>query len=287
MAIQWYPGHMAKAKRQVSEQLKKVDVVFELVDARIPYSSRNPMIDDVIKQKPRVVILNKKDMTNLKELEKWETYFKDEGFYSVAVDAKHGKNLKNVEVEAIKATQEKFDREKAKGLKPRAIRAMILGIPNVGKSTLINKLAKRSIAETGNKPGVTKQQQWIKVGKSLQLLDTPGILWPKFEDEEVGKKLSLTGAIKDSIVHLDEVAIYGLNFMIKHDVSALKKHYNIDTHEDAEILDWFDAIGRRRGLLQKGNEVDYESVIELIINDMRNAKIGTYCFDILKEMKSE
>ncbi|MCG8933921.1 ribosome biogenesis GTPase YlqF, partial [Staphylococcus epidermidis] len=284
---QWYPGHMAKAKRQVSEQLKKVDVVFELVDARIPYSSRNPMIDDVIKQKPRVVILNKKDMTNLKELEKWEIYFKNEGFYPVAVDAKHGKNLKNVEVEAIKATQEKFDREKAKGLKPRAIRAMIVGIPNVGKSTLINKLAKRSIAETGNKPGVTKQQQWIKVGKSLQLLDTPGILWPKFEDEEVGKKLSLTGAIKDSIVHLDEVAIYGLNFMIKHDVSALKRHYNIDTHEDAEILDWFDAIGRRRGLLQKGNEVDYESVIELIINDMRNAKIGTYCFDILKEMKSE
>ena len=287
MAIQWYPGHMAKAKRQVSEQLKKVDVVFELVDARIPYSSRNPMIDDVIKQKPRVVILNKKDMTNLKELEKWEIYFKNEGFYPVAVDAKHGKNLKNVEVEAIKATQEKFDREKAKGLKPRAIRAMIVGIPNVGKSTLINKLAKRSIAETGNKPRVTKQQQWIKVGKSLQLLDTPGILWPKFEDEEVGKKLSLTGAIKDSIVHLDEVAIYGLNFMIKHDVSALKRHYNIDTHEDAEILDWFDAIGRRRGLLQKGNEVDYESVIELIINDMRNAKIGTYCFDILKEMKSE
>ena len=287
MAIQWYPGHMAKAKRQVSEQLKKVDVVFELVDARIPYSSRNPMIDDVIKQKPRVVILNKKDMTNLKELEKWEIYFKNEGFYPVAVDAKHGKNLKNVEVEAIKATQEKFDREKAKGLKPRAIRAMIVGIPNVGKSTLINKLAKRSIAETGNKPGVTKQQQWIKVGKSLQLLDTPGILWPKFEDEEVGKKLSLTGAIKASIVHLDEVAIYGLNFMIKHDVSALKRHYNIDTHEDAEILDWFDAIGRRRGLLQKGNEVDYESVIELIINDMRNAKIGTYCFDILKEMKSE
>lgn len=287
MAIQWYPGHMAKAKRQVSEQLKKVDVVFELVDARIPYSSRNPMIDDVIKQKPRVVILNKKDMTNLKELEKWEIYFKNEGFYPVAVDAKHGKNLKNVEVEAIKATQERFDREKAKGLKPRAIRAMIVGIPNVGKSTLINKLAKRSIAETGNKPGVTKQQQWIKVGKSLQLLDTPGILWPKFEDEEVGKKLSLTGAIKDSIVHLDEVAIYGLNFMIKHDVSALKRHYNIDTHEDAEILDWFDAIGRRRGLLQKGNEVDYESVIELIINDMRNAKIGTYCFDILKEMKSE
>ncbi|MBJ7886195.1 ribosome biogenesis GTPase YlqF [Bacillaceae bacterium HSR45] len=287
MAIQWYPGHMAKAKREVSEQLKKVDLVFELVDARIPYSSRNPMIDEVIKQKPRVVILNKKDMTNLKELEKWEQYFEEKGYYPVAVDAKHGKNLKDVEKAAIQATKEKFDREKAKGLRPRAIRAMIVGIPNVGKSTLINKLANRSIAQTGNKPGVTKQQQWIKVGTSLQLLDTPGILWPKFEDEEVGKKLSLTGAIKDSIVHLDEVAIYGLQFMIEKDLEGLKKHYNIDVDEEAGILEWFDAIGRRRGLLQKGNEVDYEAVIELIIYEIRNAKIGTYCFDIYKEMKRD
>ncbi|COD87228.1 ribosome biogenesis GTPase YlqF [Staphylococcus warneri] len=287
MAIQWYPGHMAKAKREVSEQLKKVDVVFELVDARIPYSSRNPMIDEVIKQKPRVVILNKKDMTNLKELEKWEQYFEEKGYYPVAVDAKHGKNLKDVEKAAIQATKEKFDREKAKGLRPRAIRAMIVGIPNVGKSTLINKLANRSIAQTGNKPGVTKQQQWIKVGTSLQLLDTPGILWPKFEDEEVGKKLSLTGAIKDSIVHLDEVAIYVLQFMIEKDLEGLKKHYNIDVDEEAGILEWFDAIGRRRGLLQKGNEVDYEAVIELIIYEIRNAKIGTYCFDIYKEMKCD
>ena len=287
MVIQWYPGHMAKAKREVTEQLKKVDVVFELVDARIPYSSRNPMIDDVIKQKPRVVILNKKDMSNLNEMQKWEHFFTDKGFYPVAVDAKHGKNLKGVENAAIEATKEKFEKEKSKGLKPRAIRAMIVGIPNVGKSTLINKLAKKNIAQTGNKPGVTKQQQWIKVGKALQLLDTPGILWPKFEDETVGKKLSLTGAIKDSIVHLDEVAIYGLQFLIKHDIEGFKKHYNIDVETDAEILDWFDAIGRRRGLLQKGNEVDYEAVIELIINDVRNAKIGTYCFDIYAEMKGD
>ena len=287
MVIQWYPGHMAKAKREVTEQLKKVDVVFELVDARIPYSSRNPMIDDVIKQKPRVVILNKKDMSNLNEMQKWEHFFTDKGFYPVAVDAKHGKNLKGVEYAAIEATKEKFEKEKAKGLKPRAIRAMIVGIPNVGKSTLINKLAKKNIAQTGNKPGVTKQQQWIKVGKALQLLDTPGILWPKFEDETVGKKLSLTGAIKDSIVHLDEVAIYGLHFLIKHDIEGLKNHYNIDVETDAEILEWFDAIGRRRGLLHKGNEVDYEAVIELIINDVRNAKIGTYCFDIYSEMKGD
>ncbi|EOB6993433.1 TPA: ribosome biogenesis GTPase YlqF [Staphylococcus aureus] len=287
MVIQWYPGHMAKAKREVSEQLKKVDVVFELVDARIPYSSRNPMIDEVINQKPRVVILNKKDMSNLNEMSKWEQFFIDKGYYPVSVDAKHGKNLKKVEATAIKATAEKFEREKAKGLKPRAIRAMIVGIPNVGKSTLINKLAKRSIAQTGNKPGVTKQQQWIKVGNALQLLDTPGILWPKFEDEEVGKKLSLTGAIKDSIVHLDEVAIYGLNFLIQHDIERLKAHYKIDVPEYAEILAWFDAIGKKRGLIRRGNEIDYEAVIELIIYDIRNAKIGNYCFDIFKEMTEE
>lgn len=280
MVIQWYPGHMAKAKREVTEQLKKVDVVFELVDARIPYSSRNPMIDEVIQQKPRVVILNKKDMANLNEMTKWEAFFKEKGAIPVAVDAKHGKGLKQVEKAAIQATKDKMEREKAKGLKPRAIRAMIVGIPNVGKSTLINKLANRAIAQTGNKPGVTKQQQWIKVGKSLQLLDTPGILWPKFEDQTVGKKLSLTGAIKDSIVHLDDVAIYGLEFLKNHDYEGLKAHYKIEVEKEAENLEWFDAIGRKRGLLQRGNEVDYEAVIELIVYDIRNAKIGTYCFDL-------
>ncbi|MDL1993807.1 ribosome biogenesis GTPase YlqF [Staphylococcus saprophyticus] len=284
MVIQWYPGHMAKAKREVSEQLKKVDVVFELVDARLPYSSRNPMIDEVIQQKPRVVILNKKDMANLKELEKWESYFKEKGFYPVAIDAKHGKGLKQVEQTAIKATKEKFEKEKQKGLKPRAIRAMIVGIPNVGKSTLINKLANKSIAKTGNTPGVTKQQQWIKVGQSLQLLDTPGILWPKFEDQLVGKKLSVTGAIKDSIVHLDEVAIYALDFMKAHDYDGLIQHYKIDVSKEAENIEWFDAIGRRRGLLRRGNEIDYEAVIDLIIHEVRNAKIGTYTFDIISEM---
>ncbi|SQE48077.1 GTP-binding protein [Staphylococcus hyicus] len=285
LVIQWYPGHMAKAKREVTEQLKKVDVVFELVDARIPYSSRNPMIDEVIQQKPRVVILNKKDMANLNELTKWEAFFKDKGAIPVAVDAKHGKGLKQVEAAAIKATKEKMDREKAKGLKPRAIRAMIVGIPNVGKSTLINKLAHRAIAQTGNKPGVTKQQQWIKVGNSLQLLDTPGILWPKFEDQIVGKKLSLTGAIKDSIVHLDDVAIYGLEFLIEHDYEGLKNHYKVDVDKGAENIAWFDAIGRKRGLLRRGSEIDYEAVIELIVYDIRNAKIGTYCFDLYDAFK--
>ncbi|NWK85679.1 50S ribosome-binding GTPase, partial [Staphylococcus sp. GSSP0090] len=161
---------------------------------------------------------------------------------------------------------------------------MIVGISNVGKSTLINKLANKSIAKTGNTPGVTKQQQWIKVGHSLQLLDTPGILWPKFEDQLVGKKLSVTGAIKDSIVHLDEVAIYALDYMKSHDYEGLIQHYKIDVAKDAENIEWFDAIGRRRGLLRRGNEIDYEAVIDLIIHEVRNAKIGTYTFDIISEM---
>ncbi|TDM34556.1 ribosome biogenesis GTPase YlqF [Macrococcoides canis] len=279
MAIQWFPGHMAKARREVTEQLKLVDVVFELVDARIPYSSRNPMIDEVIKDKPRVVLLNKMDMANLNETKKWMQFFEDKGFYPVLIDSKNGKNLSQVTKAAEIVTQEKFDRMRQKGLRPRAIRAMIVGIPNVGKSTLINRLAKKSIAKTGNMPGVTKKQQWIKVGKTLELLDTPGILWPKFEDQTVGKKLSLTGAIKDSIVHLDEVAIYGISFLQERDLVTFNKHYNIDVTADTPYLEVFDAIGRSRGLKLKGNEIDYESVVELIIRDIRNEKIGKYTFD--------
>ena len=279
MAIQWFPGHMAKARREVTEQLKLVDVVFELVDARIPYSSRNPMIDEVIKDKPRVVLLNKMDMANLNETKKWMSYFEEQGFYPVLIDSKNGKNFSQVTKAAEIVTQEKFERMKQKGLRPRAIRAMIVGIPNVGKSTLINRLAKKSIAKTGNMPGVTKKQQWIKVGKTLELLDTPGILWPKFEDQTVGKKLSLTGAIKDSIVHLDEVAIYGISFLQERDLDTFNKHYNIDVTADTPYIEVFDAIGRSRGLKLKGNEIDYESVVELIIRDIRIEKIGKYTFD--------
>ncbi|RXK18972.1 ribosome biogenesis GTPase YlqF [Macrococcus sp. DPC7161] len=287
MAIQWFPGHMAKARREVTEQLKLVDCVFELVDARIPYSSRNPMIDEVIKDKPRVVLLNKMDMANLQETAKWENFFREKGYVPVLIDSKQGKNLDKVIRAAEEVTKEKFERMKQKGLRPRAIRAMIVGIPNVGKSTLINRLAKKTIAKTGNMPGVTKKQQWIKVGKSLELLDTPGILWPKFEDQLVGKKLSLTGAIKDSIVHLDEVAIYGVQFMQQHDLQKLNQHYNIQVESDTPYIEVFDAIGRSRGLKARGNEIDYEAVVEVIIREIRNNKINRYTFDIKSEMNED
>ena len=287
MAIQWFPGHMAKARREVTEQLKLVDCVFELVDARIPYSSRNPMIDEVIKDKPRVVLLNKMDMANLQETAKWENFFREKGYVPVLIDSKQGKNLDKVIRAAEEVTKEKFERMKQKGLRPRAIRAMIVGIPNVGKSTLINRLAKKTIAKTGNMPGVTKKQQWIKVGKSLELLDTPGILWPKFEDQLVGKKLSLTGAIKDSIVHLDEVAIYGIQFMQQHDLQKLNQHYHIQVESDTPYIEVFDAIGRSRGLKARGNEIDYEAVVEVVIREIRNNKINRYTFDIKSEMNED
>ncbi|TDM04042.1 ribosome biogenesis GTPase YlqF [Macrococcus carouselicus] len=286
MTIQWFPGHMAKARREVTEQLKMVDCVFELLDARIPYSSSNPMISDIIKDKPRVVLLNKMDMADPGETKKWLQHFEAEGVYPVMLDAKNGKNLNMVVKAAEAVTKEKFERLAAKGLRPRAIRAMIVGIPNVGKSTLINRLAKKSIAKTGNTPGVTKKQQWIKVGKTLELLDTPGILWPKFEDQVVGKKLSLTGAIKDSIIHLDEVAIYGLEFIQQYELETLNKHYNIQVEADSPYIDIFDAIGMSRGMKNKGNEIDYESVVELVVREIRNAKVGRYTFDRVKELES-
>ncbi|GGA96766.1 ribosome biogenesis GTPase YlqF [Macrococcus hajekii] len=287
MTIQWFPGHMAKARREVTEQLKMVDCVFELLDARIPYSSSNPMISDIIKDKPRVVLLNKMDMADPRETKKWMQHIEQTGAYPVMIDSKNGKNLNMVVKAAEEVTKEKFERLAAKGLRPRAIRAMIVGIPNVGKSTLINRLAKKTIAKTGNTPGLTKKQQWIKVGKTLELLDTPGILWPKFEDQIVGKKLSLTGAIKDTIVHLDEVAIYGLEYLQQHDINTLNKHYNIQIEADDPYLTIFDQIGLSRGMKNKGNEIDYESVIELVVRDIRNAKIGRYTFDRVEELAAD
>jgi len=215
--IQWFPGHMAKARREVTEKLNLIDIVFELTDARIPYSSRNPMIDEIIKQKPRIVLLNKEDMADPIMTNKWVKYYQEQNITAIPINSQTGDGLKQLIAKTKELTKEKFDKMRAKGIiKPRAIRAMVVGIPNSGKSTLINKLAKKNIAKTGNTPGVTRQQQWIKVGKEIELLDTPGILWPKFEDEQVGMNLALTGAIKDTILNLQDIAVYALQFLEKN-----------------------------------------------------------------------
>ncbi|UII57394.1 ribosome biogenesis GTPase YlqF [Cytobacillus spongiae] len=278
MTIQWFPGHMAKARRQVTEKLKLVDIIFELVDARIPRSSRNPMIDEIIQQKPRLVLLNKADMADKEITKDWIAYFKRHQIPALAINSQDGVGMKEIVAESKLILKEKFDRMKAKGVKPRAIRAMIVGIPNVGKSTLINRLAKKNIAQTGNRPGVTKAQQWIKVGKELELLDTPGILWPKFEDQEVGLKLALTGAIKDTILNLQDITIYGLRFLEKAYPERLQERYKLEGIPD-EIVEVFDQIGKLRGCLMSGGEVDYDKVSELVIREIRTELLGPLTFE--------
>ncbi|RLQ95927.1 ribosome biogenesis GTPase YlqF [Falsibacillus albus] len=278
MTIQWFPGHMAKARREVSEKLKLVDIIYELVDARIPLSSRNPMIEDIIGQKPRLILLTKADMADKEMTRSWIEFFEKSGQKAIAINSQAGTGLHEIVKYSNELLKEKFDRMRAKGLKkPRAIRAMIVGIPNVGKSTLINRLAKKNIAKTGNTPGVTKAQQWIKVGKELELLDTPGILWPKFEDEEVGYRLALTGAIKDTILNLQDIAVYGLKFLEAHYPERLHERYQLA--EGVEVVEMFNKIGSLRGCLMGGGEVDYDKTAELIIRDIRAEKLGPLTFD--------
>lgn len=282
MTIQWFPGHMAKARRQVTENLKLVDIVFELIDARLPMSSRNPMLDDIIHQKNRLLILNKADMADELQTKRWIQFFQEKGHKAVAVNSLDSKGLKRVTKAAEEVLAEKWERMRKKGLKPRAIRAMIVGIPNVGKSTMINRLAKKNVARTGNMPGVTKSQQWIKVGKELELLDTPGILWPKFEDQRVGAKLAVTGAIKDAITNMDDLAIFGLNFLETYYPQRLHERYQIEGLEDP-IVGTFDHIGKLRNIKVSGGAIDYALVSELIVRDIRNEHLGKLTFDFVED----
>ncbi|MFE4704140.1 ribosome biogenesis GTPase YlqF [Peribacillus simplex] len=279
MTIQWFPGHMAKARREVTEKLKLIDIIFELVDARIPASSRNPMIDEIIQHKPRVILLNKADMADPVKTNMWLEHYKAQGKTAIAINSQAGNGLNQITAAAKKLLKEKYERMESRGIKPRAIRAMIVGIPNVGKSTLINRLAKKNIAKTGNTPGVTKAQQWIKVGKELELLDTPGILWPKFEDQEVGLKLALTGAIKDTILNLHEVSLYGLRFLEKEYPDRMKSRYNLDVIPQ-ETLELFDAVGKFRGCLASGGFIDYDKTAELVVREIRSEKMGPLTFEV-------
>lgn len=273
MAIQWFPGHMAKARRQVTEKLKLIDVVIELVDARVPQSSRNPMVDEITAGKPRLIVLNKADMADPKVTEAWLNALKRDEIEVVAVDAKHSKGLKQLMTGAEKLMKEKHDRMREKGRNPGPIRALIIGIPNVGKSTLINRLAGRNIAITGDRPGVTKRQQWIKMkGGEMELLDTPGILWPKFEDQMVGYRLAATGAIKDEILNLDDIALYTARELSARYPEQLKDRFKIEElPEDAVEL--LELIGKKRGLVS-GGYVDFEKASELLLNELRHEKIG-------------
>ena len=258
--IHWYPGHMAKTKREIIEKVKVIDVVLEILDARIPFSSQNPVIKDMIGNTPKIILFNKADLTDPHELEKWVNHFENMGVPS-----------------------EKIAKEKSRGRKERPLRAMILGIPNVGKSTVINKLAKKGKLVTGDRPGVTKQTQYIRVGKDFELLDTPGILWPKFEDKEIAKKLALTGAIKDDILPKDDIMIFGLTFLNTYYKGRLEERYNVEVDPD-NIVQLFDDIGIRRGCLLPGKQIDYERVIDLFLHEFRHEKFGRIALDRVNEL---
>jgi len=276
MVIQWYPGHMQKALRQMREKMNLIEVVFELVDARIPISSCNPYVSDTIKGKPKVVLLNKWDKADPVKTKEWIEHYRSRGIIAVPVNALNGDGIKNIIPAAREALKEKLDKDKKNGMKPRAIRALIVGIPNVGKSTLINRLANRRATVIGDRPGITKVQQWIKVGKELEMLDTPGVLWNKFEDQEIGLKLALTGAIKDEILPIDEVVIYGINFLLKYHPRRLAERYQTELTDPIEILD---HIGKMRGA-RRGGVTDYDRVFNAFLIDLRGGALGKVTFDV-------
>lgn len=274
MHIQWYPGHMAKAKREVTEQLKKVDIIIELADARIPFSSRNPMLDSITQHKPRLIILTKSDKADPVLTSKWTELWKNEHTEVLSMNALEQRGVKELTNSAQRLAAPMFEKMRKKGIRPRAIRAMIIGIPNVGKSTLINRLVGRKTAKTGDRPGVTKAQQWLKVGSDLELLDTPGILWPKFDDQRVGYHLAATGAIKDELLDFQDIALFIIKELRAKYPDALQRRYNLTEELPEEDTELFEMIGRKRGCLLQGGIVDYDKAAELIINDLRKDKLG-------------
>ena len=272
MNLQWYPGHMTKAKRQMQEDLKLIDLIIELVDARIPLSSRNPDIDELGKNKARLILLNKSDLADDRYNEQWSAYFQKKGFYVVKVNAKSGAGLKSIQGVIQEACKAKIERDRRRGIKNRPIRAMVVGIPNVGKSTFINSYAGKACAKTGNKPGVTKGKQWIRLNKTLELLDTPGILWPKFEDQEVGKRLAFIGSIKDEILNLEELSLELLDYIRTNYPGLLNTRYGIE--EEGTPVSLLEAVADKRKCLIRGQEIDYAKAAGIVMEEFRNGKIG-------------
>ncbi len=272
MNYQWYPGHMTKAKRMMQENIKLIDLIIELVDARIPMSSRNPDIDELGKGKSRIILLNKSDLADAGLNQEWESFFKEKGYFVQQLNAKTGAGIKNIQALVQESCKEKIERDRKRGIINRPVRAMVVGIPNVGKSTFINSFAGKACAKTGNKPGVTKGKQWIRLNKNLELLDTPGILWPKFEDQKIGEHLALIGSINDEILHVDELAVALIRNLKNSYLDLLEKRYNITMDEDA--YDTLKKIAIARRCLQKGELPDVDRASSMLLEDFRSGKLG-------------
>ena len=285
MNVQWYPGHMTKAKRQMQEDLKLIDLIIELVDARVPLSSRNPDIDRLGQNKSRLILLNKADLADERQNEAWKEYFQKKGFYVVKVDSRNGAGMKAIQNVIQEACKEKIERDRRRGIKNRPIRAMVAGIPNVGKSTFINTFAGKACAKTGNKPGVTKGKQWIRLNKNVELLDTPGILWPKFEDQQVGIRLACVGSIKDDILNMEELALLLIDYLRTNYSGLLEKRYGIS--EEGKSVDVLGEIAKARGCLKKGEELDYVKASGLLFDDFRGGKIGRITLEWVEQENNE
>ena len=272
---------MTKAKRQMQEDIKLIDLIIELVDARVPLSSRNPDIDELGKNKARLILLNKADLADERQNEAWKNFFQAKGFFVVKVDSRSGAGMKAIQAAISEACKEKTERDRKRGIKNRPIRAMVVGIPNVGKSTFINTFAGKACAKTGNRPGVTKGKQWIKLNKSVELLDTPGILWPKFEDQEVGMRLAYVGSIKDDILNMEELSLNLIDFLRQYYPGVLERRYQIS--EEGKPVEVLEAIARARGCLKKGEELDYAKASGILFDDFRSGKIGRITLEWVKE----
>lgn len=272
MNFQWYPGHMTKAKRQMQEDIKLIDLVIELVDARLPQSSRNPDIDELGKNKFRLILMNKFDLADPKTTDAWTAFFKEKGYSVVCLDARSKNAMNQVHNVIMEACKEKIERDRKRGIKNRPIRAMVVGIPNVGKSTFINSFAGKACAKTGNKPGVTKGKQWIRLNKNVELLDTPGILWPKFEDQQVGLRLALVGSINDEILNIDELSMELIKYLKANYAGVLADRYEVlEEKSEADILM---DVAKNRNCLKAGGELDYAKAASLIMDEFRGGKLG-------------
>lgn len=300
MNYQWYPGHMMKAKRMMQENIKLIDLVIELVDARIPLSSRNPEIDGLAKNKSRIILLNKADLADIHYNKQWTEYFKEKGFYVLEINSKSGAGIKSILGIVQEACKEKLERDRRRGIINRPVRAMVVGIPNVGKSTFINSFAGKACTKTGNKPGVTKGKQWIRMNKGLELLDTPGILWPKFEDQDIGMRLAFIGSINDEILHVDDLALELIGFLEKEYPGILERRYDLEEPDKEEVtennkeikenresqteaLEKLKKICRNRHCYQKGEELDLARAAAMVIEDFRSGKLGRITLEFPRE----
>ena len=280
--VQWFPGHMAKTRRLIKESLPLVDGVIELVDARIPYSSRNPELDSLIKNKPRIILLNKCDVANKTATSIWLKYFREQGCFALAVDCKTGKGLNKFEETVKGSLSETISRNEAKGMKNKPLRLMVVGIPNTGKSSFINRMGKNAKAQVADKAGVTRHNQWFIVGNGIELLDTPGVLWPKFDDAEIGDKLAFIGSIKDEITDRETLTCRLLETLAKTKPEAITERYKIEVDSNMQGWEILEAIGKKRGFLIKGGEIDYERASVIVADEFRAGKLGRITLELPK-----